>query len=128
MTAQTKGVDVQWPVRVHPAGHGQWGFVAGPRSGTGFASKKEAEQAGNAARRKALARIGAPVDPIAVLDSQIAELRASGDTGNVENLLEARDAFVALRREAREIECSIQALGMTCDKFSAALARCGSQP
>jgi hypothetical protein len=37
----------------------------------------------------------APIDPIAVLDSQIAELRASGDTGNVENLLDARDAFAA---------------------------------
>ncbi|QNH21216.1 hypothetical protein HEP73_02128 [Xanthomonas sp. GW] len=127
MTAQTKGVDVQWPVRVHPVGHGQWGFVAGPRSGTGFASKKEAEQAGNAARSKALARIGAPVDPIAVLDSQIAELRASGDTGNVENLLEAREAFAEAIKAHRYI-AKTWPDSAPAKTSRAALARCGATP
>lgn len=36
------------------------------------------------------------VNALAVLDSQIAELRASGDTGNVANLLEVRDLLAAL--------------------------------
>lgn len=52
-------VDVQWPVRVHPVGHGQWAFVAGPRSASGFLSKKAAQEAGEAARAKALAHRGA---------------------------------------------------------------------
>jgi len=51
-------VDVQWPVRVYAAGHGQWGFVAGPRSGTGYASKSEAKEAAERAREKALATLG----------------------------------------------------------------------
>jgi len=86
------------------------------------------------------------VDPIQVLDSQIAELRASGDTGNVENLLEVREAFAAL------IEAAARANGdhhaphdcyatgpLTGDPYrdlvecpgcvlAATLARCGSQP
>ncbi|MDR6094929.1 hypothetical protein [Stenotrophomonas sp. SORGH_AS_0321] len=33
---------------------------------------------------------------MAVIDSQIDELRASGETGNVENLIEARAAFAEL--------------------------------
>ena len=49
-------VDVLWPVRVHAAGHGQWAFVAGPRSGAGYASKKAAQEAGRLARSKALAK------------------------------------------------------------------------
>lgn len=68
------------------------------------------------------------VDALAVLDSQIAEMRASGDTGNVENLLEARDAFSALLREAAKIESSIHAFGMTCTEFSECIARCGATP
>ncbi|GEM_PF-3983060 len=50
-------VDVLWPVRVHAAGRGQWAFVAGPRSGTGYASKKAAQEAGELARSKALAHV-----------------------------------------------------------------------
>lgn len=49
-------VDVQWPVRVHAAGRGQWAFVAGPRSGTGYSSKAAAEKAGERARSKAIAK------------------------------------------------------------------------
>lgn len=54
-----------------------------------------------------------PIDPIAVLDSQIAELRASGDTGNVENLVEARDAFARLRMAADRIK----SIGAVCEAF-----------
>lgn len=45
-----------WPVRVNAAGRGQWAFVAGPRSGTGYPSKAAAQRAGEAAREKALAK------------------------------------------------------------------------
>ncbi len=46
------------------------------------------------------------LNALAVLDSQIAELRASGDTGNVENLVAARDYFSELirRDEVRSLE------------------------
>lgn len=47
----------KWPVKVNAAGHGQWAFVAGPRSGTGYPSKQAAREAGEAARRAALARV-----------------------------------------------------------------------
>jgi hypothetical protein len=33
---------------------------------------------------------------LAVIDAQIADCRASGDTGNVESLIEARDTFAEL--------------------------------
>lgn len=59
--AKAAPVDVlaaKWPVRVHAVGHGQWAFVAGPRSGTGYPSKKAAKEAGEAARAAALARVG----------------------------------------------------------------------
>ena len=57
---QKAGMDVlavKWPVRVHAAGHGQWAFVAGPRSGTGYPTKQAAKDAGEAARAAALARV-----------------------------------------------------------------------
>lgn len=50
-------VDVLWTVRVNAAGRGQWAFVAGPRSGTGYATKKAAQEAGERALTKALARL-----------------------------------------------------------------------
>lgn len=46
----------KWPVRVHAAGRGQWAFVAGPFSGTGYPTKAQAEEAGYTARNKAIAR------------------------------------------------------------------------
>ena len=49
----------KWPVKVHAAGRGQWGFVAGPRSGTGYQSKQAALEAGEAARLAAIARASA---------------------------------------------------------------------
>ena len=67
--------------------------------------------------------MSAPVDVLAVLDSHIAELRANGDTGNVENLLEASVAVAELIRESGKIESDVHTLGMTCPDFSAALAR-----
>lgn len=36
------------------------------------------------------------MNALSVIDSQISELRASGETGNVENLLEAHAAFAEL--------------------------------
>jgi len=48
----------KWPVRVHAAGHGQWAFVAAPRSGTGYPTKQAAKDAGEAARAAALAAFG----------------------------------------------------------------------
>lgn len=48
----------KWPVKVHAVGCGQWAFVAGPRSGTGYQSKQAAKEAGDAARLAALARVG----------------------------------------------------------------------
>ncbi len=72
------------------------------------------------------------VDPLAVLDSQIAELRASGDTGNVESLVWAREVFagaivalkIAVRQNANDMLMTGEEL-RTCED---ALARCGSQP
>lgn len=49
-------VSPDWPVEVHPAGHGQWSFVAGPISGVGYKSKDEALAAGEASRSKVLAQ------------------------------------------------------------------------
>ena len=46
----------KWPVRVWPAGRGQWQFVAGPFSGTGYPSKASAQEAGAISREKAIAR------------------------------------------------------------------------
>lgn len=46
----------KWPVRVWPAGRGQWQFVAGPFSGTGYPSKASALEAGAISREKAIAR------------------------------------------------------------------------
>ncbi|CBA14727.1 hypothetical protein [Xanthomonas albilineans] len=72
--------------------------------------------------------MSAPVDVVAVLDSQIAEFHASGDTGNVENLVWARDAFATLIAEARKIEHSIHLFGMTCEEFSTSIKNCVGQP
>lgn len=47
---------MSWSIRVYAAGHGQWAFTAGPRSGTGYASKAEAQQAAERALQKALNR------------------------------------------------------------------------
>lgn len=41
-------------------------------------------------------------NPLAVLDAVIAEKRASGDTGHVENLLQVREDFVEIATVARE--------------------------
>ena len=49
----------KWPVKVRPCGHGQWAFVAGPRSGAGYQSKQAALEAGEAARLAAIARASA---------------------------------------------------------------------
>ena len=41
-------------------------------------------------------------NPLAILDAVIADMRASGDTGHVENLLQARADFAALITVATE--------------------------
>jgi hypothetical protein len=48
-----------WNVSVYPRGYGRWGFVAGPRSGSGYRSKADALAAGEAALAKARAKAGA---------------------------------------------------------------------
>lgn len=58
MNAPVDVLAVRWPVKVYPVGHGQWAFVAGPRSGTGYPSKQAAQEAGEAARLAAIARCG----------------------------------------------------------------------
>lgn len=58
-TEVTSATADKWPVKVHAAGRGQWGFVAGPRSGTGYQSKQAALEAGEAARLAAIARASA---------------------------------------------------------------------
>lgn len=40
-------------------------------------------------------------NPLTVLDAVIADMRASGDTGHVENLLQARADFVELANAAQ---------------------------
>ena len=77
-------------------------------------------------------------NPIAVLDAVIADMRASGDTGHVENLLQARADFVELAETQREtlrmLEAAHRQLGMWTDsnkriqRAKAALARIGSTP
>lgn len=47
-----------WKVSVYPAGHGQWAYTAGPRSGVGFRSKAAAQEAGERELQAALARCG----------------------------------------------------------------------
>jgi len=74
----------------------------------------------------------APIDPIAVLDSQIAELRASGDTGNVENLIEARETLSELVGFVRGQSCHCYTafysdVLLTCERCRL-LARCGATP
>jgi hypothetical protein len=51
----------KWPVRVAPCGHGRWSFVAGPRSGSGYLSKADAQEAWNIARKKAIAKEAARI-------------------------------------------------------------------
>ena len=43
-------------------------------------------------------------NPLAVLDAVIADMRASGDTGHVENLLQARADFAELIEAASRLE------------------------
>lgn len=68
MNGPVDALAVKWPVRVLPAGHGQWRFIAGPRSGIGYRSKADAQEAGDIARAAALARMNA-VGALAMLDS-----------------------------------------------------------
>ncbi len=81
------------------------------------------------------------LNALAVLDSQIAELRASGDTGNVENLVWARDAFAELAEATaaylvgRKWYNPLYANKREFDNFAAlearlhaALASCGATP
>lgn len=58
-TEITGATEDKWPVKVRPCGHGQWAFVAGPRSGAGYQSKQAAQEAGEAARLAAIARASA---------------------------------------------------------------------
>lgn len=48
-------------------------------------------------------------NPLAVLDAVIADLRAMGDTGHVENLLQARADISELAHAARSARNSYQA-------------------
>lgn len=57
MSADRKGVQLP-PVEVFPIGHGQWAFAAGSRSGTGYASKQDAHEAGELAAQKVRAQVG----------------------------------------------------------------------
>ncbi len=71
------------------------------------------------------------LNALQVLDSQIAELRASGDTGNVENLLEVREAVAAVFKEAQNVLDREWEYGEDqphCVRLDAALARCGATP
>ena len=43
------------------------------------------------------------LNPLSVLDAVIADLRASGDTGHVENLLQARSAIVDLVKTVKSV-------------------------
>ncbi len=94
----------KWPVRAHPEGHGRWGFVAGPSSGTGYPSKAAALEAGEAARAKAIAKAdsaSAPVDVLAVMDDCIDNYEYDAP-GYANGIREARaavaDLVAALRR------------------------------
>lgn len=42
-------------------------------------------------------------DPLAVLDAVIADMRASGDTGHVENLLQARAQISKLKTSMEQV-------------------------
>lgn len=83
----------KWPVLALPEGHGRWGFVAGPRSGTGYPSKAAALEAGEAARAKAIAKsesASGPADALSVLKAHVAEYEFDGE------IAEAVDAVVEL--------------------------------
>jgi len=77
-------------------------------------------------------------NPIAVLDAVIADMRASGDTGHVENLLQARADFYELAETQREtlrmLEAAYRQLGMwtgdnkRINRAKAALVRTGIAP
>jgi hypothetical protein len=52
---------------------------------------------------------------LAVIDAQIADSRASGDTGNVENLIEARAAFAELFEASGRITGTVQGEALLVD-------------
>lgn len=66
------------------------------------------------------------LDAIEVLDAVIADMRASGDTGHVENLLQARASFVELI-DAAEAAVSTGA-EWALDALTDALARVWGTP
>ncbi|AJQ88083.1 hypothetical protein ACQR5V_21595 [Xanthomonas oryzae pv. oryzicola] len=68
------------------------------------------------------------LNALAVLDSQIAELRASRDTGNVENLLWLRDALAEVLESGWPLVEYQHPKTVEIDRHRAALIRCGSQP
>lgn len=72
--------------------------------------------------------MSAPIDVLAVLDSQIAELRASGDTGDVENLVEVRAAVARVLVTGWPLVEYLHPKAAEIDRHRDALARCGSQP
>lgn len=57
---------------------------------------------------------------LAVIDTQIADCRASGDTGNVENLIEARAAFFDLVEAAGRMTGKLQGDALLVDLDSVA--------
>lgn len=74
-------------------------------------------------------------NPLAVLDAVIADMRASGDTGHVENLLQARADFVELINTASEYRVGVACHVADCVychdrniRMDALLARIGSTP
>lgn len=61
------------------------------------------------------------LDSIEVLDAVIADMRASGDTGHVENLLHAKDAVSQLRGALAQVMDLWDSDGMSIDGKAASL-------
>ena len=94
---------------VYPAGHGQWAFVAGARSGTGYPSKAAARDAAASALK---AQSKAPaVDVLAVLDA-LCERAASGDPAEYREVNSLRYAVTEL----------IEAVGLLTDSANPEIA------
>lgn len=92
---------------VYPAGHGQWAFVAGARSGTGYPSKAAARDAA-ASALKAQSK-APPVDVLEVMRNASVYLESSGWTPSPsmqKEFSKARAAVAELIEAAQAVENS----------------------
>ena len=108
-----------WKVDAFPVGAGQYGFTAGPYAGTGYPSKKAAQEAGESMLRKAIERKTNPKAPcpLAVLEKAALRMEQYAGKANGPSSEAARHKLATDLDEARAKVAELVAVAREANEY-----------